>query len=245
MHVSSFTMESGTWGNKETKLLNGLMNQNLKNMKLVHYTFGYGGKFNYHTLCGKEIHSHSKTESTSIDPHKVTCVKCKKTDEWKQDVDDVLRTKEGIKYRIYLESDVLHASELSSAQGEVIDLCEAKGLKFVRRVFSDVLDYAWHDLQKTWEAVKKADEIYSDSSLIPISGGSYMGAPVIFNGMCKRAIQENVRGKDVYILNYLTSIYWDMIDIPTMKKAFKHNNLFMYDEERNIIKVDVSKIKEK
>jgi len=214
-------------------------------MKTTHYTNGYGGKLNYVTTCGKEIHSHSETESATIDPYKVTCKACKKSFDF---LEDLLRKESdlpGVKRRIYLESDVLHATELSRAQDEVGDLCLEKGDKFIRRVFSDVLEYAWHDLPGTWEAVKKADEIYSDSSLIPLVGGSYSGAPVIFNGMCERAVKENIKGKDVYILNELSNIYWDMIDIPMMKKAFKYNNLFMYNKEREMIKVDISKIKKK
>lgn len=140
---------------------------------------------------------------------------------------------------------MLAAYELRQAQRTVSGLCEDKGVKYIRRVFSEVLDYAWHDLGKTWAAVKKADEIYSDSSLMPLIGGSYTGAPKIFNGMCERAVKEDVRGKDVYILNSLKNIYWDMIHIPFMKKAFKHNSLFMYNEKYEIIKVDVSKIKTK
>ena len=78
---------------------------------------------------------------------------------------------------------------------------------------------------------------------MPLIGGSYTGAPVIFNGMCERAVKEDVVGKSVYILNQVDNIEWDMIDMKVMKKAFKDNELYMLDEELEIIKVDVSKIK--
>lgn len=214
-------------------------------MKKTHYTIGYGGKLNYHTICGKEIHSHDKKESATIDPKNVNCKSCQNTKTWKEDYEDCIKTKSGIRRRIYLESDVLHADELIRAQDEVASICDEQGIKYVRRVFSEVLDYAWHDLNKTWEAVKKADEIYSDSSLMPLIGGSYTGAPAIFNGMCERAIKENVSGKDVYILNGLKNIYWGMINIPIMKKAFKSNNLFIYNEKREMVKINISKIKSK
>jgi hypothetical protein len=214
-------------------------------MKTIHYTEGYGGKLNYHTTCGKEIHSHSKEESASINPVLVTCKKCMAKKEWKEDYGHSTgETVTDIKRRIYIESDILHADELRNAKRTVANLCDDKNEKYIKRVFAEVLDFAWHDLPKTWEAVKKADEIYSDSSLLPLSGGSYMGAPVIFNGMCERAIKEGVTGKDVYILNSLENIYWDMIDIPLMQKAFEKNNLFMYNENYEIVKVDVTKIKE-
>jgi hypothetical protein len=215
-------------------------------MKKTHYTIGYGGKFNYTTFCGKEIHSHSEKEEATIDPTKVTCKKCLESKEWVDDYGYATgHTETDIKRRIYIESDILHASELERAQQTVMSLCEERKVNYIRRVFAEVLDYAWHDLEKTWNAVKRADEIYSDSSLLPLSGGSYMGAPVIFNGMCERAIKEGITGKDVYILNSIKNVSWDMIEIAVMKKAFKKNNLFMYNEDYEIIKVDVSKIKNK
>ena len=148
-----------------------------------------------------------------------------------------------MKRRIFLESDILHSDEYRSVQRQVSLLLEEKGEKFIKGIFDEALDFAWHDLEKTWKAVKKADEIYANSSLMPLVGNSYMGAPVIFNGMCERAIKENVTGKSVFVLRPLKDIYWDMIDFPLMKKAFKKNSLYMYDNERNIIKVDVAKIK--
>lgn len=212
-------------------------------METIHYTEGYGGKLNYKTICGKEIHSHDEKDKATIHPDKVNCKECKKSDKWEEDYNALSDFNPNIKRRVYLESDVLSASELRSAQREVYDLCKEKNEKCVKRVFNEVLDYAWHDLDKTWNAVKNANEIYSDSSLMPIVGNAYMGAPVIFNGMCKRAIEENVTGKSVVILNKLTSIYWGMIDIQLMKMAFKNNKLFMYDDNMDLVEVNVSKIK--
>lgn len=211
--------------------------------KTTHYTVGYGGKLNYATMCGKEIHSHSNLEGATIDPKEVTCKKCLATSEWKEDYGySTGVTKTNIKRRIYLESDVLHASELRSAQREVSGLCDEMGVKYIRRVFSEILDYAWHDLEKTWKAVKQADEIYSDSSLMPITGGNYMGAPVIFNGMMERAIKEKVTGKSVYILTEFKDIYWNMIKTNLMKDAFAKNKLFMYDSKHNLALVDLQKV---
>jgi len=119
--------------------------------------------------------------------------------------------------------------------------CYEKDLAYVDRVFSKILDYAWHDLEATWDAVKNADEIYSTTSLMPLCGG-YSGAPVIFNGMCERAVKEKISGKKVFILNSLENIEWDSIDKKIMKKAFKNNDLYMYDEEHNLVKIDVKKI---
>lgn len=81
-------------------------------------------------------------------------------------------------------------------------------------------------IEKTWKAVKLADEIWAKSSLMPLSGSSYTGAPVIFNGMCERAIKENVTGKSVFILSNLKYINWYMINVKVMKQAFNENDLF-------------------
>lgn len=152
-----------------------------------------------------------------------------------------------MKRRIFIESDILHADEFQSAKWHVANLLEARGEKFIKKeVFDEVLDYAWHDLEKTWAAVKKADEIYATSSLMPLVSNAYMGAPVIFNGMCERAIKENVTGKFVFILNTLDNIDWDMIDLKIMRKAFKWNSLLMYNSDHStMVNVNVSKIKKR
>lgn len=211
-------------------------------MKAIHYSrTGYNGDHTHTSICGKKV----KGDAVTVHPENSTCTECLETSEFIIDNRDSLgKIKTSIKRRIFIESDILQADEFRNAQREVSDLAKSKGLKYVDRVFSQVLDFAWHDLEKTWDAVKKADEIYSDSALMPLVGNSYMGAPVIFNGMCERAIKENVEGKSVFILRSLKDIHWDMIDIKLMKQAFRKNSLYMYDDEReNIIKIDVSKIK--
>lgn len=206
----------------------------------IHYTrTGYNGDFTYDSICGKKV------KNAYSSPEKTTCKKCLETPTFKSDLNEW--TGKGdttVKRRIFIESDILQADELCSAQGEVADFLDEKKIKYIDRVFSQVLDFAWHDLEKTWAAVKQADEIYATSSLMPLTGNSYMGAPVIFNGMCERAIKENVTGKSVIILNSLKNIYWGMINLKVMKKAFKKNDLYMYDENHDkLIKVNVSKIK--
>lgn len=210
-------------------------------MSTIHYSrTGYNGDFTYTAVCGKLVNSHKEPDHKAVVSHEETnCPKCLATKEYKSDSSAI---PQGIKNRIYIESDILQADEFRHAQREVFDFAKEKGEKCVDRVFSTVLDYAWHDLGKTWTAVKNADEIYATSSLVPMGGGN--GSPTIFNGMCKRAVVEGVKGKKVVILNQLKNVMWDYIDIKIMQNAFAENELYMYDENYDkLVKVDVSKIK--
>ena len=208
--------------------------------KVVHYSRdGYNGDYTYTSVCGKKVKTHQDDEHITIHTKDTNCKDCLKTDLY---ITDTANFNDSIKNRIYIESDILQADEFRRAKQDVYDFAKKNGLKCVDRVFSNVLDYAWHDLEKTWASVKSCDEIYTISSLMPLSGGSYIGAPVIFNGMCKKAVDENVTGKSVYILNKLEYINWYMIDIDIMKQAFKHNDLYMYNDDYELEKIDVSKI---
>ena len=213
-------------------------------VKTIHYSRnGYNGNYTYTSVCGKEVNTHQDSETSSIHPIEANCQECMNTKEYQIDLSDCNNLNSDTKRRIYIESDILNADEFRSAKREVKHLLSDVMSTYVDRVFSDVLDFAWYDLEKTWNAVKIADEIYTTSSLMPLVGNSYMGAPVIFNGMCERAVKEKITGKKVIILNSLENIEWDMIDMDMMKKAFKGNDLYMYDDEFNLAKVDILKIK--
>lgn len=156
--------------------------------------------------------------------------------------------KTGIKYRIYLESDILHDDELISARRKVFLMLKKNKEPFLNDIFDEALDYAWHDLPKTWAAIKRADEIYANSSLMPLSGNTYMGAPVIFNEMMKMALKENITGKTLIFLVSNENMKWDkrMIDLELMPKVFGKgkNNIFCveYDDEYKLVPVDVKQV---
>lgn len=208
---------------------------------LIHYSReGYNGDYTYTSVCGEQVRTHQKDIDTTIYPELANCKKCIATKQYKE---DTRMTPPGVKVRIYIESDILQASEFRDAQRTVAQIAKKNKEKCVPRIFSKVLAHAWHDLEGTWAAVKAADEVYATSSLLPLSGGTYMGAPAIFNGMCDRAIKENITGKSVIILNNMKYISCNYIDIPMMKKAFTDNLLVMYNDEYELVNVDVSSIK--
>ena len=70
---------------------------------------------------------------------------------------------------------------------------------------------------------------------------------LITNYVEKLCIDLEFESKRLYSIkpgnNTLSSIYWDMIDLKLMKKAFKKNHLYMYNDNHEFAKVDVTKIK--
>lgn len=65
--------------------------------------------------------------------------------------------------------------------------------------FDSIIVGAVNDSQATWDRIKLSDEIYMDTALYPLFGGSDMGSPMLFNAMMHKAIEEKVIGKQVYI----------------------------------------------
>ncbi len=133
--------------------------------------------------------------------------------------------------RLFIVSDILKEEELQTVRITVEFILEEQGAQFPKNVFDQVVDHGWKNLEKTWEAVKAADEIYASSSFMPIIGNSYTGAPVIINEMMKKAIEEGVKGKKLIVLNELKRIYWYYVDKKLLKKCFSKNNKFYTCEE--------------
>jgi hypothetical protein len=147
--------------------------------------------------------------------------------------------------RLFIETDILQKDELHSAQRTVRYILEDQGIPSHENVFDEIIDRAWHEWERAWEAVKRADEIYGDSSLVPLSGfGTYTGAPVVMDVMMKKAIEEKITGKSLYFLRDFNDIEWEGIDYKLLKKAFKKNKLFTLERGSNndeFVEVDISK----
>jgi hypothetical protein len=151
--------------------------------------------------------------------------------------------------RLFIETDVLQKAELQHARRTVADILDQKGESYCKEVFDDVRDFAWHKGVEAWNAVKRADEIYGDSSLVPLCGfGSYTGAPVVMDTMMKNAIEEKITGKSLIFLRPFEDINWEQIDYKLLKKCFKKNKLFVVEFNDvschyELKPVDVSKMK--
>lgn len=150
--------------------------------------------------------------------------------------------------RLFIETDVLQKDELRSAQRKVSIILGYKNIKHIKNIFDEVIDFAWHEGDKAWEAVLRCDEIYSDSSLVPLCGyGTYTGSVVVMDVMMKKAIEQKVTGKSLIFLRPFKDIDWKGIDYKLLTKAFKKNSLFTleYQTGYELVKVSLKSIKEK
>lgn len=141
--------------------------------------------------------------------------------------------------RIFIDSDNIDKFEYRAAQRTVYGLVD--GLP--EEVFDEVVDFAWHEPEKAWDAVKRADEIYAQSSLIPLCGyGSYTGSVVVMDVMMAKAIAEDIRGKSIFFLRQYKDIEWEGIDLTLVDKAFKHNFLYTLENYDRFEQVDIDKL---
>lgn len=130
--------------------------------------------------------------------------------------------------RIFIDSDVIDEDEVDTALLRIGWAMQSDDIEF-----DEVVDFAWHEGEKAWEAVKSADEIYASTSLVPLCGyGTYTGSVVVFDVMMQKAIDENITGKSVFLLRSKEDIEWDGIDIQLMPEAFKNNKLFTFEVDK-------------
>jgi len=109
--------------------------------------------------------------------------------------------------------------------------------------FDQIIYDAGGNAMDAWEAIKSADEIYMSTYISPRWAGSDFGAPMLFNIMMYKAIEENITGKSIYIFNEYRSIHWDNIKGDYVDKAFRKNFLYTLDKDRNNWEqVDIDKL---
>lgn len=138
--------------------------------------------------------------------------------------------------RLYIESDLLHEDEKDRSRNCVEFILQDMNTPFIPDIFNTMLGFAYHNMTQAWEAILAHDEIYASSSLYGLSGARvYVGAPPLFDGMMKLAVEKGVKGKSLFFLTHVDDILWDNIDFKLLKKAFaKNNKLFCTDEETGL-----------
>lgn len=144
-------------------------------------------------------------------------------------------------YRLFIETDILQKDELRRAQRRVEEILDQQGIKnYPADIFDETVDFAWHEPEKAWEAVLRADEIYGDSSLVPLCGyGSYTGSVVVMDVMMKKAIEQKIKGKSLIFLRKFKDLHWEGIDYKLLSKAFKNNKLFTLEYGTNYVLMPV------
>lgn len=126
--------------------------------------------------------------------------------------------------RLYIEND--HNIDLSRVKSYLRDLYNYKGEP--EKFFDEIFTNATFDSLRAWNAVKRNDEIFAESSLIDsmgVSGG------MLFNNMMYLAINEKIIGKKVYLFSDYEDIWWDNLKPTLLKDAFEFNELFTLEEE--------------
>lgn len=137
--------------------------------------------------------------------------------------------------RMFIESDVLREDELNDAKRTVYyslpDLSENERKS---EIFDTVIEHAWHNPEKAWQAILEHDEIYANSSLVPLAGG-YTGAPVVMDTMMRLARQQKVTNKSLFFLVPKEDIWWHGIDTKLLKKCFAEgkNKLYCINQEHS------------
>lgn len=147
--------------------------------------------------------------------------------------------------RIFIDSDFVQEDEVRSCSRTLSYMFEENKIPFDKnKIFDEVVSFAWHEGDKAWEAVKNAEEIYADSSLVPLCGyGTYTGSVVVMDVMMQKAIDESITGKSIFFFREEDDIHWDGIDLKLLVKAFENNKLFCIDKlHDNFIAVDVKQI---
>ena len=198
--------------------------------EVIHYSkYGYNGNFTCTSSCGKEIHTHNDKENkSSINIDIVDCQECKDSETYKQDIENFYKN-------LYLEVDFLTASEYRTSLRTI--RYASKDIRIDR-----VIENADHDKLKTWEEIKKYENIYFSSSFYPLVVGS-IGAPYLLQALCKKALEENITGKNIYCINSGENLDLEWIDDKnSVIEAFKNNKFYVLDDEyENFVEFNFSK----
>jgi len=155
-----------------------------------------------------------------------------------------------MKKRLFIESDHLTDDELNTCRRTVRYMLKDAGIDFIPEVFDEVATYAWHEGEKAWAALLRADEVYANTSFVGLCGmGTYTGAPVVFDRMMKASIDQGITGKEVYILRPFEDVDWDAIDVKLFAECFKPfknkpcNKIFTLEEGRVWHRVDIPSVR--
>lgn len=136
--------------------------------------------------------------------------------------------------RLFIEND--ENLDFSRVKSYLEDLYEFKGNP--TEFFDETFTEATFNSQDAWEAIKRNDEIFAESSLIDMMG---ISGGMLFNNMMYMSIKEEVKGKKVYFFSSKNDIWWENLNEDLFVKAFKDNELFTH-EGNAWVKADIDEI---
>jgi len=136
--------------------------------------------------------------------------------------------------RLFIEND--ENLDFSRVKYYLKDLYDFKG--DASDFFNETFTEATFNSQEAWEAIKRNDEIFAESSLIDMMG---INGGMLFNNMMYMAIKENIIGKKVYFFSSKDSIWWSNLNEDLLLNAFKGNALYTH-EDNGWQKVDINEI---
>jgi len=93
------------------------------------------------------------------------------------------------------------------------------------------------------ELISKHDEIYISTAFIT----NYIEHSImLFNSMMYKVAENDIRGKSLFIFRTFNAICWDNLKLSLLDKAFKHNFLYVIEENTKTyntwVQVDIDKL---
>ena len=136
--------------------------------------------------------------------------------------------------RIFIEIDPdneYNKSQLKSSMRGCLFLhdIDSDGERFFDRVICEA-----RFEPNLFEYIRLADEIYMDSSLMPLVTYTRIGAPELWDTMMAKAAEAGLEKKSVYIKRELKDIDFENIDAELLDRVFRKNFLYVanYDTYR-------------
>ena len=104
--------------------------------------------------------------------------------------------------------------------------------------FDETICDATFNQMECWEAVKNADEIFAETSLIDNMG---IDGGMLFNNMMYQCIEENISNKKLYFFTSKKDVWWSNLREHLLREVFKNNELYTI-ENNKFEKADIEEI---
>lgn len=129
--------------------------------------------------------------------------------------------------------------ELDSSMGHCQDLSGIDDKKFWWKVVTEA-----RFEPNLFKYIQQADEIYMNTSIMPLVTGTSVGSPEMWDKMMKLAVEHNLKGKKVFIQRPEKDVEWGNLNKKLLKEAFTNNSLYTAsDDYEKWNQVNINKLK--